>query len=57
MHQLLGDAPHVDAGAAESPRRPDRRGLHKIAKADLLAEDGGLFGGRKAPGTTADNLW
>lgn len=56
MHQLLRDASDVDASAAESPRRPYRRGLNEVAKADLLAEVGSLFGGGEAAGSASDDL-
>ena len=35
VHELLGDAADIDAGATEAPGRPGRRGLDKVQHGDL----------------------
>ena len=56
MHQLLWNAADVDAGAAQAPAGSDRRRLNEVAKADLLAEEGGLFGSCEAARAASDDL-
>mmetsp|Transcript_1098 Transcript_1098/g.3474 ORF Transcript_1098/g.3474 Transcript_1098/m.3474 type:complete len:346 (-) Transcript_1098:111-1148(-) len=55
VHQLLGDAAHVDARAAETPLGANRRGLHEIAQRHLGAQLGRVLGAREAARAAADH--
>lgn len=48
VHQLLGYATDVDAGAAQAPLRADWTGRDVIQDGHLGAQIGGLFGGGQA---------
>mmetsp|Transcript_17232 Transcript_17232/g.42877 ORF Transcript_17232/g.42877 Transcript_17232/m.42877 type:complete len:582 (+) Transcript_17232:211-1956(+) len=48
VHQLLGDAPDVDAGAAQAPGRALGRRLDEVADRDLLAILGSRLGASEA---------
>merc|ERR1719221_1223223 len=53
VHQLLGDAPDIDAGPAQAPGGPSGARLDEVTHGDLLAEPGGLLAGGQAPGAPA----
>ena len=56
MHELLGNAPDVNAGSPKAPGCSDGRGLDEVAEGDLPSEVGGLLRGGKASRTSSDDL-
>mmetsp|Transcript_4749 Transcript_4749/g.11415 ORF Transcript_4749/g.11415 Transcript_4749/m.11415 type:complete len:263 (-) Transcript_4749:53-841(-) len=55
VHELLGDAADVDAGATEAPRGARRGGLHEVKERHLLAVLGAPLGARQAPAAATDH--
>ena len=55
MHQFLGDAADVDAGATELPGGADRGRRDVVSNCDLFAELSSGLGGRKTAGTSTDD--
>mmetsp|Transcript_16990 Transcript_16990/g.41939 ORF Transcript_16990/g.41939 Transcript_16990/m.41939 type:complete len:422 (-) Transcript_16990:210-1475(-) len=55
VHQLLRDAPHVDAGAAQSPGGARRGGFDEVEANYLGPELGRFLGSREAAGATAEH--
>lgn len=53
MHEFLGDAADIDAGAAEPPGGSLGRGFDEVAHRDLLAEPGQLLAAGQAAGPPA----
>ena len=55
VHELLGDAADVNAGAPEAPCASLLARLDEVEHGNLLAELGGLLGGRQPAGPAADD--
>ena len=56
VHEFLGDASHIDTGAAEAPRGAEGGGLDKVQNCDFGAEFGSFLGGRESTRAAADRL-
>mmetsp|Transcript_16129 Transcript_16129/g.33886 ORF Transcript_16129/g.33886 Transcript_16129/m.33886 type:complete len:202 (-) Transcript_16129:350-955(-) len=55
MHQLLGNAPHIDARPAQTPRRTGGTGFDVIQHGDFGPQRRGFFGGGEASGSAAED--